>query len=240
MKNDFNKILMLIIIVIQSLILHGQPFDESDLWICSYKVSTYESDRKLHCDTTEYFSSVLWFDSSEIHIISVTNDYQNNTIKTDSFETPYTMNDSGLISGQLEGFPINGKITDSVLLLVTGNRNNRIELAYILTSEKDYQLDSMNEARITDILNSNKWVANISGQEMIMEFRIDNKYISSGWSGEQIWELRRIHGYYFITISTLFTEPGLLLIKQIDQSALLVDLFANGTITTVQMIMKAD
>lgn len=238
METGISKQLFFVLIAFHSFILFGQPSSENDLWICSHKVSTYESDGKQHCDTTQYFSSVLWFESSEMHFVSVTNDLENNSIKTDTFETRYTVNDNGLISGQLDGFPMSGIKNDSILILFFGGNNNHVELTFFNTSAKDYKLDSMNEAKITEIITGKKWSANIRGQETIMEFDHDNKYISSGWSGALIWELRRIHGYYFITISTLLTEPGLLLIKQIDQSAILVDLFANGTISSVQMTMK--
>jgi hypothetical protein len=230
-----KKYLLIGLVILQIGILKGQNSAEKELWFCSNQITNYESDGVWYSDTTNYFSSVLWFDSLNINLITFT--YNDNdsisSIQTDTIKINYTIKNNYEIHGRYKDKTVSGNLSNGMMNLAFGENKDKIELIFLQTTKKKYALDSnINDETITKVLTSTKWKTDIDGLKVIVDFLPNHKYVMSSWSAPQTWQLLKISDYYFIMIND-FMNSGVLLIKNISADSFSVDIFAKQSTKSI-------
>ncbi len=228
-----KKFLLIGLVILQSGILKGQNSAEKELWFCSNQITNYESDGVWYSDTMNSFSSVLWFDSLNMNLITFTYNDSISSIKTDTIKINYTIKNNYEIHGLYKDRTVSGTISNGLMNLVFGENKDKIELIFLQTSKKNYVLDSnINDETITKVITSTKWKTNFNGSKIIVDFLPNHKHVMSSWSAPQTWQLLKISDYYFIVIND-FMNSGVMLIKNISADSFSVDIFAKQSTKSI-------
>ncbi len=226
--------ILIFIIVLRVLNIYSQNIEFEKLWIGSFRINNYEADNKMHSDTSEFLSSVLWFSENNLNIITFAADYNECTTFLDTMIFEYKIDGKNIIGNIKNDTLLTGVIDKNKIRINIGEVNSNVNVTFLNPSIKNTK-NIKDEKIISDFLMNGKWETLIKGDTIYEEFFSDNRFKLSTWERNQRWDIFKILDCFFLVTNDCFYKPHLRLIKNASSKEMNILVFRNEKIEKYTM-----